>query len=97
MYRCRCGCEFPESLGKYGCSNCCGDSGPAQLIEDDMTMIPAKAETVEMVDGRIYWSTDNWATVFVARPGGKSRRLTGRAADLARLLAISQAHGSASG
>lgn len=33
VYRCRCGYEFPETLGKYGCPNCCGESGAARLVE----------------------------------------------------------------
>lgn len=31
-YACDCGHVFPESLGKYGCPDCCGDSGPARLL-----------------------------------------------------------------
>ena len=60
-------------------------------------MIPKGAETVEMVDGRVYYSTDNWATVWVTTiveitpPGvARARRVTGRAADLARFLAVAQ-------
>ena len=53
-------------------------------------MIPKGAETVEMVDGRVYFSTDNWTTVYVVRPSGKTSLVTGRAADLARFIAISQ-------
>jgi DNA (cytosine-5)-methyltransferase 1 len=29
VYRCKCGYQFEESLGAYGCPNCEGDSGPA--------------------------------------------------------------------
>ena len=29
-YICRCGHRFASSLGKYGCPNCCGDSGAAR-------------------------------------------------------------------
>ena len=29
QYQCGCGCEFPASLGAYGCPNCEGDEGPA--------------------------------------------------------------------
>ena len=32
QYQCHCGCKFDYSLGKYGCPNCCGDSGAAELI-----------------------------------------------------------------
>lgn len=49
--------------------------------------IPAGAETVEMVDGRTYYSTDGWQTVYVVERG-KARKLTGEEADLARFLAI---------
>lgn len=57
-------------------------------------MIPAKAERIDMLDRRVFWSTDNWTTVFVQKPDDEtSRRLTGRAADRARFLAIAQAHG----
>lgn len=28
-YICGCGARFDFALGKYGCPNCCGDSGPA--------------------------------------------------------------------
>ena len=51
--------------------------------------IPAGAKTVEMVDGRIYYSTDGWHTVYLVKDG-KARKLTGKQADLARFLAIKQ-------
>ncbi|MCZ8545040.1 hypothetical protein OOJ09_12675 [Mesorhizobium qingshengii] len=51
--------------------------------------IPAGAEKVEMVDGRVYYSTDNWHTVYLVKDG-KARKLNGKEADLARFLAISQ-------
>jgi len=54
------------------------------------TKIPAGAETVEMVDGRIYYSTDKWHTVYLVKPDGKARKLSGKEADLARFLAISK-------
>ena len=31
-YVCKCGCRFAASLGKYGCPNCCGDSGAAKSL-----------------------------------------------------------------
>ncbi|MDE2104920.1 MAG: hypothetical protein KGL39_47220 [Patescibacteria group bacterium] len=31
-YECKCGHVFAASLGKYGCPNCCGDSGPAKSM-----------------------------------------------------------------
>ncbi|WP_189343657.1 MULTISPECIES: hypothetical protein [unclassified Mesorhizobium] len=51
--------------------------------------IPAGAETVEMVDGRVYYSTDGWHTVYLWKDG-KARKLPKKQADLARFLAISQ-------
>ena len=36
-YLCPCGYRFPAELGKYGCANCCGDSGPARQIWDNQT------------------------------------------------------------
>lgn len=37
-------------------------------------MLPVNAETIEMLDGRIYWTVDNWATVFIADPHGSIAR-----------------------
>lgn len=36
-YGCRCGHRFPYTLGKHGCPNCEGDSGPARVIWDNQT------------------------------------------------------------
>ena len=36
-YGCRCGHRFPVDLGKYGCPNCCGDSGPAKIVYANQT------------------------------------------------------------
>jgi hypothetical protein len=58
-----------------------------------MTTEPTR-DTVEMVDGRVYHSDDDWQTVYVTAPGGKPRRITGRAADLARFLAVAQSSAS---
>lgn len=33
FYRCNCGYEYKLKLGKYGCPNCCGEGGPARVIE----------------------------------------------------------------
>ena len=57
-----------------------------------------RRDAVEMVDGRLYWSDDNWQTVWKRRAGHwadgfaktPSRKVTGREADLARFLAITQ-------
>ena len=52
-----------------------------------------KRETVEMVDGRIYFSDDNWETVWKMRRGTSHRIVKDKAeADLARYLAITQEH-----
>ena len=40
-----------------------------------------------MVDGRVYYSTDNWHTVYVIERG-KTRQLEGEEADLARFIAF---------
>lgn len=37
VYLCKCGQRFPESLGKYGCPDCCGDS-VAKLLSWDMVI-----------------------------------------------------------
>lgn len=49
-----------------------------------------KRDTIEMVDGRVYASDDNWETATVTPRGGQPRRLSGQALDLARFLAVSQ-------
>lgn len=36
-YGCKCGYRFPATLGKYGCPDCCGASGPAKLIYANQT------------------------------------------------------------
>ena len=59
----------------------------------------AAREAVEMVDGRLYWSDDNWETVWKRRATHwadgfaktPSTKVTGREADFARFLAVSQA------
>ncbi|NUR12316.1 MAG: hypothetical protein HOQ20_10815 [Bradyrhizobium sp.] len=54
-----------------------------------MAKIPADAKTVEMIDGRVYYSLDNWHTAYIVEPGrAKARKLSGKEADLARFLAI---------
>ncbi|MER9336037.1 hypothetical protein NKJ06_18940 [Mesorhizobium sp. M0293] len=49
-----------------------------------------KREYVEMLDGRVYYSDDNWQTVYLIPVGGRGHRITGKEADLARFLAVSQ-------
>jgi hypothetical protein len=46
-------------------------------------------ETVETIDGRIFYSDDGWATVTLSRHG-KTLEIGGRQADLARFLAVCQ-------
>lgn len=49
---------------------------------------PKNATLIEMLDGRIFWSTDSFFTV---RQSGRERPITGRQADLIRFLAAAQA------
>jgi hypothetical protein len=51
--------------------------------------IPAGAKTIEMVDGRVYYSLDNWHTIYLARPN--PRQVIGEEADLVRFLVVSGA------
>ena len=37
QYGCKCGRRFSVDLGKYGCPNCCGDSGPAKVVYSNQT------------------------------------------------------------
>lgn len=48
-----------------------------------------KRETLEMLDGRVFYSDDNWHTIWQA--GEKPRQLTDKGeADRIRFLAIAQ-------
>ena len=47
-----------------------------------------------MIDGRTYYSFDNWQTVWLSRGGYRSRVTDRKEADLARFLAASQASAS---
>lgn len=51
---------------------------------------PVGAETVEMVDGRIFWSLDNWATIYVINASGRCRQVAADKIDLVRFLAVAQ-------
>jgi len=54
-----------------------------------------KFERVEMVDGRVYLSPDNWVSVF-KKSGGRMRPVADKAeADLARYIAVAQSRASA--
>lgn len=49
--------------------------------------VKGKREEVEMVDGRVYVTFDNWQTVYKEQHG-RRRLVTGQEADLARYLAV---------
>jgi hypothetical protein len=49
-----------------------------------VSVIPAGAKTIEMADGRVYYSLDNWHTVYRARPN--RREVKGEEANQVRLL-----------
>ncbi|MER9436705.1 hypothetical protein NKJ04_17580 [Mesorhizobium sp. M0618] len=49
-------------------------------------------QRIEMVDGRVFVSFDNWQKIYLVLPNGKRRPVTGKAADIVRLLV---AHGAA--
>jgi len=51
---------------------------------------PKAADMVEMVDGRLYLSDDNWQTATLVEKSGKVRTLEGQELELARFLAVSQ-------
>lgn len=62
-------------------------------------MIPSpKRDTVEMVDGRVFISDDNWQTIWVRKPTkwkpghwSPCRKITDKQeADLVRFLAVAQ-------
>lgn len=55
---------------------------------------PPNAETVETIDGRVFYSVDGWETVFVIA-AGKRRKVTGAEADRARYLAAAQSSAGA--
>ena len=60
------------------------------------TIPPAGAETIELIDHTVYWSRDNWQTIFEIRPGAdRSRKLPVSQANLVRFLAIAQASAGA--
>lgn len=56
-----------------------------------------KRETLEMADGRVFFSSDNWLTIWQARgmPNGSSHRklIDKQEADLIRFLAVAQSSG----
>jgi hypothetical protein len=59
-----------------------------------------KRETVEMLDGRVYFTVDNWKTIWQSRgdANGRSHRkvLDKGEADLVRFIAIAQSSGGPS-
>lgn len=56
-----------------------------------------KREQVEMLDGRVFFSSDGWQTVWQSRGLGRSHRkvLDKEEADLVRFIAIAQTRASA--
>lgn len=61
-------------------------------------MKPAKHETIEMIDGRVYLSDDNWQTIWLRKPTkwkpghwSPCQKITDKEeADLVRFLAVAQ-------
>jgi hypothetical protein len=53
-------------------------------------LVPRDAELIEMVDGRVYWSTDKWQSATLVDRYGKVRKLEGQALHHAQFLAVSQ-------
>jgi hypothetical protein len=50
-----------------------------------------KRERLEMLDGRVYFSDDNWATVYLMRPSGKTKLIDKKEeADKIRYLVLCQ-------
>ncbi|ESX17869.1 hypothetical protein X766_15825 [Mesorhizobium sp. LSJC255A00] len=41
-----------------------------------------------MADGRVYVSSDNWLTIYLLKPDGKRRKVTGHQADIIRLVHV---------
>ena len=53
---------------------------------------PAGAETIELLDHTVYWSRDNWQTIFEIKPGAdRSRKVRDDRSHLVRFLAVAQA------
>jgi hypothetical protein len=55
-----------------------------------MVMIGSGEDRVDCIDGRSYFTDDNWTTVWLQPAKGKARKITGQDADLARFLAVAQ-------
>jgi hypothetical protein len=53
----------------------------------------AVGRLIEMLDGRVFWSDDGWATIWARSRDGKRWKKVpaGPASDLVRFLAIAQA------
>ena len=52
--------------------------------------LPNGVETLEMLDGRLYYSDDNWQTVYLVRNGKTSTVRDKLAADRVRFLVVCQ-------
>lgn len=63
---------------------------PEQRKAFDKQFAKANRDTVEMVDGRVYESVDNWQTATLILPSGRRFKLTGESLHLAQFLAVSQ-------
>jgi hypothetical protein len=51
----------------------------------------SSTDTVEMVDGRVYLTTDNWQTIFMKQRGDdRIRRVPAKQLDFVRFLAVAQ-------
>lgn len=59
-----------------------------------MKIPSGKREEIEMLDGRVFFSTDNWETVYLKRDG-RIRLVIGTEADLARYFAVAASSASA--
>ncbi len=84
-YGCRCGHRFDVELGKYGCPNCCGDSGAAKVIYANQTIggqnnLPPSddrwKERSRTYPGIAQAFADQWAGVCVPA-GGAGREEAG--------------------
>lgn len=51
----------------------------------------AREDLLEMLDGRVFWSDDNWQTIWArSRDGKRWKQVPADSVDLVRFLAISQ-------
>lgn len=56
-----------------------------------------EGDLLEMLDGRVFWSDDNWQTIWAqSRDGKRWKRVPEDAVDLVRFIAVSQSSGGPS-